>query len=83
MSQNVVNSFEDVIDQLGQRELAAGTGANPHQPRDWRIRKRIPAEWWARMVAYAQSVGRADISLEVLADIASKRGDKPKPDEAA
>lgn len=70
---NSISSFADVIERLGEQNLADAIGAKRHQTRDWRIRDNIPAEWWSPVVDYAGDIGEAQITLELLASIASAR----------
>ena len=58
-------------------EIAARLGLKAHQPRDWRIRKSIPADQW---IAFSTN-GLA--TLEELAEAAAERKRETASQDAA
>lgn len=57
------------------RFMATAVGATSDLVRQWKVRGRIPAEWWLRVSRAAQAAGHAHVTMEALA------GDEPDPVE--
>lgn len=65
--------WKSVISVLGGTgAVASALGQGDSTVSGWRTRG-IPAPHWAAVVALAASVGRSDITLEVLAELASRK----------
>lgn len=62
-----MRTHEQILLDAGDAALTGLPGIKPHQPRDWKIRKRIPADQW---VAF-ESAGLA--TLKELAEAAAQR----------
>lgn len=62
-----MRTFSEIIEQAGRDTVSDRLGLKPHQPRDWSLRDRIPAEYWEAIAAQGWA------SLEELAAIAAKR----------
>lgn len=74
-------SAASIIDALGGTgEVASALALSDSTVSSWRTRPRgIPAPRWAALVKRAAEIGRSDITLELLAELAAE---KPKPAEA-
>jgi acid phosphatase family membrane protein YuiD len=68
-----MDSFESIIVALGGTgAVAAALGQSDSTVSSWRTRG-IPAGHWAAVVALAASLGKSDITLEVLAGLAARK----------
>ena len=65
-----------VADALGQSDSTVSGWQSPE-------RRGIPAAHWAAIVALAASLGKPEITLEALADLAARKVKEPLADEAA
>lgn len=62
-----MRTHAEIIAKAGDDAVAQGLGLKKHQPRDWRLRNSIPAEYWSALDA----AGIA--TLAELADAAAAR----------
>jgi hypothetical protein len=67
------SSFADVIDQWPSfAALSRDVGVPPVTARFWRYRNSIPAKQWHLVIDAARERGIEGVTLEVLADLASR-----------
>ncbi len=66
--QLAMRSFKEIVEQAGDDVLADRLGVKRHQPRDWRIRDSIPAEYWEAVARH-----RFATLSELAAAAASRR----------
>ncbi len=68
-----VTPWEEIIKALGGTGAAAAALSQSESTvSGWRTRG-IPAHHWAAIVAVAASLGKSEITLEVLAELAARR----------
>jgi hypothetical protein len=69
-----MKSFGDVIDKLGgSAALARAINERDGTIRQWRQRDSIPPEYWSRIVSFAKKQEKDKVTIEALADLASRR----------
>lgn len=68
-----MNSFSAVIDAFGGR-FAEAIGVPDSHARAMKSRKSIPPTYWLETVAAAQKLGIEGITLDVLARLATEKG---------
>lgn len=68
-------TWGSVIDAAGgTKGVAAGLGESTSTVSGWRTRPGgIPGKHWAAVVKLASDAGKAELTLEVLADVAARR----------
>lgn len=76
-----METFAQVIDALGGSAVVArGIGEDPGTVRQMRRRGSIPSRYWPRIVVFAATRGRNDVTIDILAQIsAGKVGEIPAP----
>jgi hypothetical protein len=66
-------TINDLVQELGgTTDLAHALGVELSTVSNWRKRARIPAEHWARIVSYAATVEKIDVTFELLARMHAK-----------
>ena len=63
-------TYREILDSFDHRDVAKAFGTSNHHVSIMKQRDRVAAAYWADLVALAQSKGRDDITLEMLAELA-------------
>lgn len=70
-----METFKDLLDQWPSMEALAGdVGATVHRVRKWRVRNRVPAEYWDALL---RAAGEREIAAtpELLVSLAAEQRD--------
>lgn len=86
MYRPAMETFTDIINAFGLAggdpatiALAGAIGEEPGTVRVWRHRNTLPNRVWKKTVEAAAQRGIAGVTLEALAEIAARQGEKASP----